>query len=69
MNVSNILDKLVKIHSHVSLRHISFNYHLILLGITAANNQIVFTANKPIEFLKPVDFAHMCNCSHNFFLQ
>jgi hypothetical protein len=39
-----------------------------LLGITATDDQVIFTADKPVEFLKPMNFAHMSDCSYSFFL-
>lgn len=53
----------------ISFRHVPLDNQLILLSIAATNNQVIFTADEPIELLKPVNFAHMSDCSDSFFLQ
>ena len=38
---------------------IPLDYQLILLSISAADDQVVLAGHKPVEFLKPVRLAHM----------
>ena len=53
----------------ISFRHIALDNQLILLSIPATDNQVIFTADEPIEFFKPVNFSHMSDRSYSFFLQ
>ena len=44
-------------HEQVSLIHVAFDECLILLGVAATNNQVVFTGDEPDEFLEPEHLA------------
>ena len=44
-------------HEQVSLIHVAFDECLILLGVAATNDQVVFTGDEPDEFLEPEHLA------------
>ena len=52
----------------IPFSHVTLDNHLVLLSIPSTNNEVILTADEPIEFFKPMDFTHMRNGGNWFFL-
>ena len=51
----------VGVHIDVGLCHVAFDQHLVLLAVSAGDDQVIFRADEPVELLKPVGLAGLAD--------
>merc|ERR1719431_358053 len=56
----------ISVNVNITRFQVALYNELILLGVGARNDQVVFRRDEPIEFLEPERFARLGHLLHNF---